>query len=112
MAKRTLEVATQMVELDDNLILYIIVKDHYKKKYPGLGYKRVQDYADCDLFQPADCTVASKQWYKYYLLITLNRTKTVNGHELKTKDKTPEALEDFFRDVCVPRRLLPMVWMN
>ena len=72
--------------------------------YPGLGCKRVQDYAFCDLFQPGEGTGASKRGYKYFLLIALNRAKIVHGYGLKIKDWAPAALEDCFRDVCVPEK--------
>ena len=94
--KKTLESTTQMIELEEDLTSYSVMRDHYKKRYPGLGCRRVQDYAFCDLFQPADGTGASKRGYKYYLLIALNRSKTVHDYGLKSKDQAPETLEDFF----------------
>ena len=104
--KKTLEVTTQMVDLGENKASYSIMKDHFKKKFPGLGCKRVEDVAFCDLFQPAAHTGASKQGYNYYLLIGLGRNKTVHGYGLKTKDEAPDALTDYFRDVCVPSKVV------
>ena len=48
--KKTLEATTQQAELEENHSSYTIMKDHFKKRFPGLGCKRVQDIAFCDLF--------------------------------------------------------------
>lgn len=82
------------------------MKDHFKKKFPGLGCKRVDDVAFCDLFHPAAHTGATKRGYNYYLLIGLGQNKTVHGYGLKTKGEAPDALTDYFRNVCVPAKVV------
>ena len=91
-----------MVELEENHSSYTTMKDHFKKRFPGLGCRHVQDVAFYDLFQTTGDVGASKRGYKYYLLISLNRAETVHGFGLKTKDAAPAALKQFFVDVCVP----------
>lgn len=69
--KKTLKATTQKAELEENNSSYTIMKDHFKKKFPGLGCRRVQDTVFCDLFQPSRHTCATKRGYYYYLLIAL-----------------------------------------
>ena len=109
-ARHTLDATTQMVELEENHSSYTTMKNHFKKRFPGLGCRRVQDVAFCDLFQPTGDVGASKRGYKYYLPVALNRAKTVHGFGLKSKDAAPAALKQFFVDVCVPELVVTDGW--
>ena len=82
------------------------MKDQFKKKFPGLGQRRTQYIAFCDLFQSAKHTGDTKRGYNYYLLIGVGQAKTVHGYGLKTKDEASDALADLFIDVCVPEKVV------
>ena len=41
--KRTLKATTQQVELEENHSSFTVMQDHFKKRFPGLGCKRVQE---------------------------------------------------------------------
>ena len=102
-AKRTLQATTQMV---DNQASYTIMRDNFKKRFPGYGYKRVQDTAFVDLFQPTKDTGATVRGFKYYLLIKISGSKTVHVYGLKIKAKAPAMLATYFKDVCVPTQVV------
>ena len=85
MVKGTLQATTQMMDLEENWASYTIMRDNFKKRFPGYGCKRVQDTAFVDLFQPTKDTGVTVWGFKYYLRIVLSGTKTVHMYGLKTK---------------------------
>ena len=91
-----------MVDLKENRASYTIMRDNVKKRFPGFGCKRVQDKDFCDLFQPTKDTGTTLRGFKYYLLISLSRSKTVHGYGLKIKAEAPSMLVTYFKDLCVP----------
>ena len=62
--------------------------------------------AFCDLFQASKHSGSTKRGYNYYLLIVLDQAKTVHGFGLTTKDEAPDALADFFINVCVSEKVV------
>ena len=105
-AQKTLHVTTQLMESEENLASYTIMKDHFKKRFPGLGCYRVKDMAYCDLVQPSVKSGLSKRGFKYSLLIALKKSKTVHSYLLKSKDDASEALSRYFREVCLPNKIV------
>ena len=93
-----------MVDLEETRASYTIMRDNFKKRFPGYGCKRVQYSAFVDLFQTTKDTGATVRGFKYYLLIALSGSKTVHGYGLKTKAEAPAMLATYFKDVCVPEK--------
>ena len=50
--RQTLGATTKVIELAENNSSYTVMRDHFKKRFPGLDCKRVQDVAFCDFFRP------------------------------------------------------------
>ena len=95
-----------MVDLEENRASYTIMRDNFQKRFPCYGYKRVQDTALVDLFQPTKDTGATVRGFKYYTIIALSGSKTVHGYGLKTKAEAPAMLATYFKDVCVPTQVV------
>ena len=90
----------------ENWASYTIMRDNFQKHFPGYGCKPVQDTALVDLFQPTKDTGSTVRGYKYYMLIALNGNKTVDGYGLKYKAEAFVMLATYFKDVCVPTKVV------
>ena len=104
--KHTLKATFQRVELEENTSSYTVMKDHYKKRFPGLGCRRLQEIDFCDLFQESWQSGRIKREYTYNLLIAHVSTKKVHGFGMKNKDEAPTSLVDYFHNLCVLEKIV------